>query len=347
MALPFSPNTTYIAGSTPTIKAQDLNDLQTYLSGLYTGVYSVAGLRVDSVGTNTPVARQPTTALFRAEDGAGGARGLTDYLGFRTGPVFELADNFMGTQQKSGAQSGAFIGGNGGWYLYSTSAGSEDYLSALPYQGGSALPLSLSAARTSSDYISLYNQGVYNAWTAAAAPYNVLDQTVTVFEWAFTFSGSYTGVDWFSGVVAGLDGSITVDPTVVGSTPLRAGLRYAPSLGDTSLCFVSSSGGSSPAVVATGIAVPTNGALVRCRLEIHRTNTPLGLMCRLFVNGAPFTVTASGNLPIYSIAPLGCMFKTMFKSTATGAAVSMYLQYWKMFAMPFGKLTAGALTSDV
>ena len=48
--LPLTPNTTYVANSTPVIKANDLNQLQTYLSGLYSALYSVKALVIDGTG---------------------------------------------------------------------------------------------------------------------------------------------------------------------------------------------------------------------------------------------------------------------------------------------------------
>ena len=44
MTLPTSPSTTYVPNNVPVIKAQDLNDLQVYLAGLYNGTYTVASL---------------------------------------------------------------------------------------------------------------------------------------------------------------------------------------------------------------------------------------------------------------------------------------------------------------
>lgn len=52
MGLPLTPSTTYVANSTPVIKAQDLNDLQKYLAGMYSATYSVKALVVDGTGGN-------------------------------------------------------------------------------------------------------------------------------------------------------------------------------------------------------------------------------------------------------------------------------------------------------
>lgn len=56
--LPLTQSTTYVASSTPAIKAQDLNDLQKYLAGIFSAVYTVKALVVDGTGgasvTGTP-----------------------------------------------------------------------------------------------------------------------------------------------------------------------------------------------------------------------------------------------------------------------------------------------------
>ena len=190
--------------------------------------------------------------MLRAEDGAGHARGLVDYLGFRTGPVIEIADNFMGCQQKSGAQTGAFVGGNGGWYTTGTTNSSSGYGANLGYQGGGAEVLSLSGSRTSSDSIGLFNLAVYNALTTALAPFSGLDGTVTVFEWAFTFGAAYTNANLFMGIATGsaLNTGFTLPVSGV-----QAGVRYSLSGGDTSLNLVAGTA-STVANVPTGISLP-------------------------------------------------------------------------------------------
>lgn len=50
MAWPFTPITTYVAGTTPTIKAYDLNQLQAYINNLINGDRSVKKWIVDGTG---------------------------------------------------------------------------------------------------------------------------------------------------------------------------------------------------------------------------------------------------------------------------------------------------------
>lgn len=49
-SLPFSPNETYIPNSPPVVKAQTLNDLQTFIIRLFTGSHTVRSLRADGTG---------------------------------------------------------------------------------------------------------------------------------------------------------------------------------------------------------------------------------------------------------------------------------------------------------
>lgn len=48
--LPTVPNTTYVPGTTPYIKAVDLNQIQQYLAGLYSALFTVKALDVDGTG---------------------------------------------------------------------------------------------------------------------------------------------------------------------------------------------------------------------------------------------------------------------------------------------------------
>jgi len=52
MAWPITPLTTYLPGSTPAIKASDLNAIQDAINKAFLGKYSFAGLIVDGVGGN-------------------------------------------------------------------------------------------------------------------------------------------------------------------------------------------------------------------------------------------------------------------------------------------------------
>jgi len=74
MALPLTPNTTYIPNSTPVIKAADLNDLQDYIVHAFQGTRTIRSISVDgasdNVPTNAPGTIQITTSGSSTTPGA-------------------------------------------------------------------------------------------------------------------------------------------------------------------------------------------------------------------------------------------------------------------------------------
>lgn len=95
-ALPLTPSTTYVANSPPPIKAQDLNDLQTYLAGLYSAVYTVKSLVVD--GTGGAAASAPSGAVTIS----------TSFGGYATSAPYATGSLAWGSQ---GRESGLLCGG--------------------------------------------------------------------------------------------------------------------------------------------------------------------------------------------------------------------------------------------
>src|SRR5690348_9530501 len=94
MSAPLSPTTTYSPSSTPSIKAQDLNDLQQYLySGLYSGLFSIKALTIDSTG-GVSVTLSANSPLTTWKDTAGNVRGIIDHNGYRTGRTYEFRENW-------------------------------------------------------------------------------------------------------------------------------------------------------------------------------------------------------------------------------------------------------------
>ena len=76
MAWPITPLTTYVASSTPVIKASDLNDIQTAINRAFLGTYSFRWIKVDGVGgvssTVTSGSVNAVTVETSAGIGAGG-----------------------------------------------------------------------------------------------------------------------------------------------------------------------------------------------------------------------------------------------------------------------------------
>lgn len=98
MSLPLTRNRTYTAGVQ--IPSGDMNDLQDYLSRLYTGVRSVKALVVDGTGGNT-VAPQSGTIQASGHISVGGASPtFTAGAGAGTGPtIIAVGNDQCGTIQ--------------------------------------------------------------------------------------------------------------------------------------------------------------------------------------------------------------------------------------------------------
>lgn len=62
-ALPSSPSTTYVPNSVPVVKAADLNDLQKYLAGLYSALFTVKALDIDGTGGSSAGAAAGTVRV--------------------------------------------------------------------------------------------------------------------------------------------------------------------------------------------------------------------------------------------------------------------------------------------
>jgi hypothetical protein len=343
MTLPLSRNTTYVPGSTPTIKAGDLNALQDFLAGLYTNTYSIAGAVIGGLGGVLLGAREATRALLRTQATDGTARSLTDYLGFRTGPVIEIVDPLFAWISTVGAKSGFAQPTPLGWQLTSTANTATARYSMTPYATwpmGGALALTLNSSRTATDFCRADSAYFYNTYDNGS-PSSIGNTNVTVVEWAFAFGNVLTSMDYWMGFTTYASGG---DPITSAST-FRAGLRFAPGdKADTQLMLVTGDGTADNAV-STGIT-PSANTIYRCRLEIHRSGTPFGAVCRLFVNGA--STTSTMRLPIFTAAPVPCWWTNYAASrAAVPTAAQLELSHMKAFALPFGSLPAGALTSDV
>ena len=356
MTMPLSPNTTYVAMSTPSVKANDLNDLQNYLSGLYSGIYSIAGAVLDGTGGAGPAAHLPTSALLQTRATDGTCRSNTDYLGFRTGPVVETIDSFMGvTAAVIGARSAVFIGGAAGWTVTSTAntvTGKGGVLGSGGAFPGGTLRAGFSTGRAGGNSIILSTGLFYNVFsgtTYVGVDVSVTSKIVTVIEWAFVAGQagvSNTNLDWFMGL--GADAA-TNPLTTAGY--MTAALRFAPSNNSDATMKLVTGDGTTQNVVDTGIA-PVVNTRYRVRMEIHRSGSALGSdLVRLYIAAgtSPAVVVSSAlNLPLNASVPLDLLWKAFLDSTSNpGTVAEIDFGYWKMFAQPHGPLAAGALTSDV
>lgn len=344
MTLPLSRNTSCAPGVP--IKSKDLNDLQDFLANIYTGGATIGGLIVDGAGGIALTARFPTQALLRFQMSDGTARSLTDYLGFRTGATLEAYDNFAAWIATAGIKSAFQTGTPGGFQLTSTAntvtareacATALGNLTGLWPTGG--LRLDLTASRGASDSIFCFAPAIYCASDNGVTSY-IVNTCVTVIEFAFCFKNTLAATDHMLGLCSSLG---STDP-ISGGSVWKAAIRYAPGAkSDTTVKLVTAAGGADNVVDTT--IVPTANTIYRCRLEIHRSGTPLGALARVFINGAVTSTVTT--LPIAN--PLGADmgFQAFTKSTSTGAKSGLELGYYKPLIMPLGALVGGATTSDV
>ena len=75
MTWPATVLTTYIAGTTPTIKAADLNAFQSAIVGLVLGTYSHKAIVVDGTGGAVVSSRPGTVRVSAVDSGTGGGSG--------------------------------------------------------------------------------------------------------------------------------------------------------------------------------------------------------------------------------------------------------------------------------
>lgn len=112
MTMPLSPNTTYVAGSTPSVKAQDLNDVQQYTCDLYTGARSVKALLADGTGG---VAATPNPGVVQGRGVAATATSTPANPGpghiSVAGPTPAIACTPVGTFLGAGTGAVASVGG--------------------------------------------------------------------------------------------------------------------------------------------------------------------------------------------------------------------------------------------
>lgn len=322
------------------------NLVQGNVNGWVAGTNSQAGAIVDGIGGVTSGARGATSALVRAQASDTTARSITDYLGFRTGPTIEVYDNFFAWIATAGVKTAFQTGTPGGFQVTTTTntvTSREACATALGNNTGlfptGALRLELNASRANTDSIFCFSPAYYCGSDNGSTSY-ILNTCVTVTEFAFCFHNTLTATDH----AIGLHNQLGSTDPISGASVSKAALRYAPTAkSDTTIKLVTAAGGADN-VVDTGIT-PTASTVYRCRLEVHRSGTPLGALARVFINGAVTSTVTT--LPILN--PLGADmgFQAYTKSTSTGAKSGIEIGYFKALTMPLGALASGALTSDV
>lgn len=315
------------------------NAIQSAINNISTQQASLAGAVLDGIGGQAKTARSAITALLRAEDGASHARGIVDYLGFRTGPVIELYDSLQGNGGYPGgvtSVSTILQGSPLGWMCTKATTNFTNQVNTATSVFAGTWNPGFNSSRTASDSLLFTSGGFYNGSSGTA-----FDQQVCVFEWGFAIdSTSLAAMD----IYVGLGPQFNNTPFTPGTSGGFLVLRFAPGgFSDTTFKLVSYNGATTT-TVDTGIAPAANTAY-RIRLEMHRASTPLGTLGRVFINGAPSSTTATLPIAVSGGTRFGLCVQAL--SRGTGGIVSLGLAYAKIFMLPYGLVPGGATTSDV
>jgi hypothetical protein len=316
MTMPFSPNTTYVDDALPAIAAQDMNDLQTYLSGLYSASKSIIGLKIDGVGNlagpaspaqldvRQSVLSDAAIGLFR--DQLGNVRTVFDHNGYPAGRRSEYRENWDFVASVSSAITlGSFFGR---WNCSNTAAG-RNTIQTSPsggtgYGGGAVLQMLFNAA-VSSDRSIVYGQ---YPWIGPQT------YTSLVMEFECSIGVAPANTNIFFGLTDMNNGAGTAPANSSPWIGLAGRSSIAPNWqmihGD----------GTTLVYTDLGIAIaPTISTFIRVRIELHGTGSPFGACARLFFND----VQVGGNMTtaIPTFANLGGVGLTpQFGMVASGAS---------------------------
>lgn len=314
MALPLSRSTTYLPGGVPKIKAQDLNDLQDYLAGLYAAGYSVKALSIDGTGGNVATPGSKLLVVGRStlsdeplavfSDQLGHTRSAYDHIGYPAGRRSELRENWDFNFLVNTAISGASIFGGSGYSRWngSTTNGTRNQLQTTPGGPGAAgaSAEALFAGALSLDVALLYGQ----------YPWVTLQTFVSLvmeFEISGT-GGAGSGATNFWGLVdinhAGVALSNATPFFGIGAKDATANWQMIHGDGAT--------------LVYTDLGFTTVGSIGnwnRVRIELHGSGSPYGACGRLFFNDVQVGGDMTTNIPL-----VGVGMTPQFGVAATGAS---------------------------
>lgn len=271
MPAPLSPTTSYAAGSTPSIRSQDLNDLENYLyNGIYSAQNTIKSLTIDGVGGNSvsrPAAQlaiqQSALAdspLLLLSDKAGNVRSLFDHNGYQRGRVNPFFEDWLtiGPATVSGASTVST-----GRLNWSIPAASSLLLDSSTLGGSTGARLLATNAANASVLRLNSSAGVVGngSFVSSVQEFDIAAVTLTAF-------------DLIVGLISG--------PVGNGGTPtLATYIALCKRTTDTHWQLLTGTGGT-PNLVDTGVT-PT--ALDTILIEAHGTSSPFGAAtARIFIN---------------------------------------------------------------
>lgn len=273
MAWPFTATTSYVATTTPSIKASDLNNFQSAINGVYGATKTVKRISVDAIGNVSDSA----TNLIQTFDSAGTLRYAVDSYGYpRMGDINRIVEHWDLPLLDSGSAAqvlGRFrkMNPNGSAGMVRTAAGATHHFTHL---------VGTVAAAADVSYVVAY-PNVAGTHYCVSRHSNIT--LVAEFDVAFT---TLTDSQAFFGISNNYSSAPSASDSCVIATSTAAS-----NVGKWNL--LTADGGTLTTGV-TGTAI--SGSMQRMRIELHGASTAVGSQAFLFCNDAPIA-TSTTHLP--------------------------------------------------
>lgn len=290
MAWPFTPTTSYVATTTPSIKASDLNNFQSGINGVYGGTKSLKYLTLDGVGNqaNTP------TDLLTIKNSAGDTTKIVDLYGYEYNNASRFREDWFqligANSQVAAMQNGTGVNAVNNAYTLYAGVGNWNY----PYFIGTVAANADLAGVTSQRAI-LVN-----------SPHMVCRARCKV------SVGSLTNAT----IAVGLNKTSTV-PTA-GNSGLMAAVQSGVNGGGWTM-RTGGVGGAGAVVTNTAIA---SFAAVQQDIMLVLKGSSRGNSTSLYIDGV-LACTQSTVMPIESTAAEAMSFMISITGNAGGAAASV------------------------
>jgi hypothetical protein len=322
MAWPFTPTTTYLASSTPAIKASDLNNFQSAINTVYNTIFP------------TQAAPSVYTPQLLLKDTGGNVRGIVDHNGlFTNGNVAVFEECWVNGGVPLLSTPGAHIPISSAyprWYCYLDAAANGGL---TDYFGGANYPLN--AAQIITNGTAPGSTALYSNCSVSIPTFTGLS---SVQEWDAGLNPNATGGSG-SGNIAymGLDG--TGGSSNLGNS--TSYIRFEGSYAGNWICAaLGASGGRQ--TVNTGISVPTqNDPITRFRLEYHGSTSPIGILngaatALFFINGSLVGTLTSAGTPKLPTGNQSLAFGVNEPSSSSECVLSLGVvrASWNRFLAP-------------
>jgi hypothetical protein len=298
MALPLSSSTTYVATTTPSIKAQDLNDLQKYLSGLYSNLYSIKGLTVDGTGgaagtaaSGQVLVQQTTiaaTPLILPRQTLNAAFWWVDRNGFPGGHYNSIFENWHQMTDLGSKNTSPTVFSATPWQLQFGNSGGSNAAQANTCNSTSypGRYWTLTPGTNANDYANLLST---NAVVNVGASFG---EAVLEFDFEISAVGANT-TKWQLGWVKGAPSAGS------GFTASNYGawFEWNNSVSTHWQC-VTSDGASATLNVSSPTADPSTGGFQRLRIEWHAVGSQFGSAQVLFFVNEVLVATNTTHLAV-------------------------------------------------